>query len=152
MATEKYTVKEAKTAKKFIKYFAKFQAGIFLLTKGKLWNKWPGGFPIMVVQTKGAKTQKIRNIPLIYVHENGLPILIASLGGMPKNPSWYYNVKANPALKISTIHDSKNYIAEEVSKEKKEDLWPLICSFYPDYETYQNNTSREIPVFLCRQA
>jgi len=39
-----------------------------------------------------------------------------------------------------------------VSKEKKEELWPLICSFYPDYETYQNNTSREIPVFLCRQA
>jgi len=152
MATEKYTVKEAKTAKKIIKYFAKFQAGIFLLSKGKLWNKWPGGFPIMVVQTKGAKTQKIRNIPLIYVHENGLPILVASLGGMPKNPSWYYNVKANPALKISTIHDSRNYLAEEVSKEKKEELWPLICSFYPDYETYQNNTSREIPVFLCRQA
>jgi len=152
MATEKYTVKEAKTAKKIIKYFAKFQAGIFLLSKGKLWNKWPGGFPIMVVQTKGAKTQKIRNIPLIYVHENGLPILVASLGGMPKNPSWYYNVKANPALKISTIHDSRNYLAEEVSKEKKEELWPLICSFYPDYETYQNNTSRDIPVFLCRQA
>ncbi len=152
MVTEKYTVKEAKTAKKIIKYFAKFQAAIFLLSKGKLWNKWPGGFPIMVVQTKGAKTQKIRNIPLIYVHENGLPILVASLGGMPKNPSWYYNVKANPALNISTIHDSQNYLAEEVSKEKKEELWPLICSFYPDYETYQNNTSREIPVFLCRQA
>ena len=152
MTTEKYTAKEAKTAKKIIKYFAKFQAGIFLLSKGKLWNKWPGGFPIMVVQTKGAKTQKIRNIPLIYVHDNGLPILVASLGGMPKNPSWYYNVKANPELKISTIHDSGNYIAKELSKEKKEELWPLICSFYPDYETYKNNTSREIPVFLCRQA
>jgi deazaflavin-dependent oxidoreductase (nitroreductase family) len=152
MATEKYTAKEAKTAKKIIKYFAKFQAGIFLLSKGKLWNKWPGGFPIMVVQTKGAKTQKIRNIPLIYVHEHGFPILVASLGGMPKNPSWYYNVKANPELKISTIHDSRNYIAEELSKEKKEVLWPLICSFYPAYETYQNNTSRDIPVFLCRKA
>ena len=152
MAIEKYTAKEAKTAKKIIKYFAKFQGGIFLLSKGKLWNKWPGGFPIMVVQTKGAKTQKIRNIPLIYVHDNGLPILVASLGGMPKNPSWYYNVKANPELKIYTIHDSGNYIAKELSKEKKEELWPLICSFYPDYETYKNNTSREIPVFLCRQA
>lgn len=152
MKQEKYTPKQAKTAKRIIKYFAKFQARIFLLSKGKLWNKWPGGFPIMVVQTKGAKTQKIRNIPLIYVHDNGLPILIASLGGMPKNPSWYYNVRANPTLKISTIYDSGNYIAEEVSKEKKRELWPLICSFYPDYETYQNNTSREIPVFLCRHA
>jgi F420H(2)-dependent quinone reductase len=152
MTTEKYTSKEAKTAKRIIKYFAKFQARVFLLSKGKLWNKWPGGFPIMVVQTKGAKTHKVRNIPLIYVHQEGLPILVASLGGMPKNPSWYYNVKANPALKISTMHNSENYIAEEVSKEKKDELWPLICSFYPSYETYQSNTSREIPVFLCKRA
>jgi len=152
MSTEKYTAKQAKTATKIIKYFAKFQARIFLLSKGKLWNKWPGGFPVMVVRTKGAKTDKIRNIPLIYVHQDGMPILVASLGGMPKNPNWYYNVKAHPDLKISTIHDSKNYIAEELSKEKKDELWPLICSFYPDYETYQNNTSRDIPVFLCRSA
>jgi deazaflavin-dependent oxidoreductase (nitroreductase family) len=152
MSTEKYTAKQAKTATKIIKYFAKFQARIFLLSKGKLWNKWPGGFHVMVVRTKGAKTDKIRNIPLIYVHQDGMPILVASLGGMPKNPNWYYNVKAHPNLKISTIHDSKNYIAEEVSKEKKDELWPLICSFYPDYETYQNNTSRDIPVFLCRSA
>ena len=152
MSTEKYTAKQAKTATKIIKYFAKFQARIFLLSKGKLWNKWPGGFPVMVVRTKGAQTHKIINIPLIYVHQDGMPILVASLGGMPKNPNWYYNVKAHPNLKISTIHDSKNYIAEEVSKEKKDELWPLICSFYPDYETYQNNTSRDIPVFLCRSA
>ncbi|MDB9769905.1 nitroreductase family deazaflavin-dependent oxidoreductase [Gammaproteobacteria bacterium] len=152
MSTEKYTAKQAKTATKIIKYFAKFQARIFLLSKGKLWNKWSGGFHVMVVRTKGAKTDKIRNIPLIYVHQDGMPILVASLGGMPKNPNWYYNVKAHPNLKISTIHDSKNYIAEEVSKEKKDELWPLICSFYPDYETYQNNTSRDIPVFLCRSA
>ena len=76
MSTEKYTAKQAKTATKIIKYFAKFQARIFLLSKGKLWNKWPGGFPVMVVRTKGAKTNKIRNIPLIYVHQNGMPILV----------------------------------------------------------------------------
>ena len=149
--SEKYTTKQAQTAKRIIKYFAKFQASIFLLTKGKLWNKWPGGYPIMVVETRGAKSNKRRNIPLIYVHQEGMPILVASLGGMPKNPDWYYNIKANPIVKISTIDGVGNYIAEEVSKEKKENLWPLICSFYPDYETYQSNTSREIPVFLCKQ-
>jgi len=149
--SEKYTQQQAKTAKRIIKYFAKFQAAIFLLSKGRLLNKWPGGFPIMVVETIGAKTNKIRNIPLIYVHKEGMPILVASLGGMPKNPNWYYNVKAYPELKISTINGVGNYLANEVSKEKKDELWPLICSFYPDYDTYQNNTSREIPVFLCKQ-
>ena len=151
MNSEKYTLKQAKTAKRIIKYFAKFQARIFLMSKGKLWNKWPGGFPIMVVETKGAKTNKIRNIPLIYVHQDDMPILVASLGGMPKNPNWYYNVKTYPEVKISTINGSGNFLAEEVSKEKKDELWPLICSFYPDYETYQSNTNREIPVFLCKK-
>ena len=151
MNSEKYTLKQAKTAKRIIKYFAKFQASIFLMSKGKLWNKWPGGFPIMVVKTKGAKTNKIRNIPLIYVHQDGMPILVASLGGMPKNPNWYYNVKTYPEVKISTINGSGNFLAEEVSKEKKDELWALICSFYPDYETYQSNTNREIPVFLCKK-
>ena len=151
MKNEKYTPEQAKTGQKIIKYFAKFQAIIFLLSKGKLWNKWPGGYPIMVVETRGAKSNKIRNIPLIYVHKDGLPILVASMGGMPKNPNWYYNVKAHKHLKISTIHGAGNYIAEELSKEDKYDLWPLICSFYPDYENYQNNTQREIPVFLCKK-
>ena len=151
MKNEKYTPEQAKKGQKIIKYFAKFQASIFLLSKGKLWNKWPGGYPIMVVETRGAKSNKIRNIPLIYVHKDGLPILVASMGGMPKNPNWYYNVKANKHLKISTIHGAGNYIAEELSKEDKYDLWPLICSFYPDYENYQNNTQREIPVFLCKK-
>jgi len=151
MNSEKYTLQQAKTAKRLIKHFAKLQAFIFLMTNGKIWNKWPGGFPIMVVRTKGAKSQKIRNIPLIYVHQDGAPILVASLGGMPKNPSWYYNVKAHPNLKITTISGSGNYVAKELSKDKKEDLWPLICSFYPNYETYQSNTLRDIPVFFCEQ-
>ena len=72
----------------------------------------------MVVKTKGAKSNRIRNIPLIYVHQDGMPILVASLGGMPKNPNWYYNVKANPNLKISTTNGTEKYFAEEVSKEK----------------------------------
>ena len=65
--SEKYTLQQAKTAKRLIKYFAKFQASIFLISKGKLWNKWPGGFPIMVVETKGAKSNKIRNIDTIKI-------------------------------------------------------------------------------------
>ena len=102
--------------------------------------------------SKASKEQLSSNIPLIYVHQDGMPILVASLGGMPKNPDWYYNLKAHPAVKITTIDGQGNYLAEEVSKEKKDELWPLICSFYPDYETYQSNTSREIPVFLCKPA
>tara|TARA_B100000029_G_scaffold227254_1_gene225081 strand:+ start:28984 stop:29469 length:486 start_codon:yes stop_codon:yes gene_type:complete len=146
---EKYSKSQAKKAKSLVKIFSKLQASTFVLTNGKLLNKWPGGYPIMVVSMKGAKSNKRRLIPLIHVHKDNYPILVASMGGMPNNPSWYYNLKKNPNISIYTKGNVKNYIAREVSKEEKSDLWPLICSFYPDYETYQSNTSREIPVFLC---
>ena len=140
MNSEKYTLQQAKTAKRLIKHFAKLQAFIFLMTNGKIWNKWPGGFPIMVVRTKGAKSQKIRNIPLIYVHQDGAPILVASLGGMPKNPSWYYNVKAHPNLKITTISGSGNYVAEELSK--MQDNYPEVeIGSYPFNKEGQFGTS-----------
>ena len=67
MKNEKYTPEQAKTGQKIIKYFAKFQASVFLLSKGKLWNKWPGGYPIMVVETRGAKSNKIRNCKFIFI-------------------------------------------------------------------------------------
>ena len=105
-------------------------------------------FPVMIVTNLGRKSGAIRKTPLITVKDGDRYVLIASQGGSPKNPNWYYNLKAHPAVKITTIDGQGNYLAEEVSKEKKDELWPLICSFYPDYETYQSNTSREIQVFL----
>jgi deazaflavin-dependent oxidoreductase (nitroreductase family) len=106
----------------------------------------------MVVRTIGAKTNKVRNIPLIHVHKDDRPILVASLGGMPKNPSWYYNVKANPKVEVMTRNSHGTFIARQVSQEEKLLLWPIICETYPDYQTYQNNTDRDIPVFICDPA
>ena len=79
---EKYSESSAKFGKFVIRIFSKLQAPIFLMSKGKVWNKWPGGFPVMVVKTIGAKTKKVRNIPLIHVHKDGNPILVASLGAV----------------------------------------------------------------------
>ena len=116
---EKYSESSAKFGKFVIRIFSKLQAPVFLMSKGKIWNKWPGGFPVMVVKTVGAKTKKVRNIPLIHVHKDGNPILVASLGGMPKNPSWYYNVKANPKIEVMTRNSHGTFIASQVSKEEK---------------------------------
>ena len=105
--------------------------------------------PIMVLSTVGRKTKKIRHIPLIKVLHNNQPILVASMGGAPIHPSWFFNVRDNPNIQVQIGPDKKNYQAIRASEKEKEKLWPTICSFYSDYQVYQQRTQRNIPVFIC---
>ena len=103
----------------------------------------------MILSVKGRKTGKTRNIPLIKVMKDEQPILVASMGGMPMNPTWYYNVASDNKVTIQIGKEKKYYLAKQVDEIVKNELWPIICSFYPDYKIYQDKTARNIPVFLC---
>tara|TARA_Y100000590_G_scaffold363383_1_gene421032 strand:- start:7525 stop:7917 length:393 start_codon:yes stop_codon:yes gene_type:complete len=125
------------------------QSFVFRISGGRLMNKIKG-MDICVVRTKGAKTGKIRHIPLMLVpYEEGV-ILVASLGGSDVHPKWYWNIKANPELLVHLKKKKLNLIARQVDDEKKAELWPLICSCYPPYDAYQKRTERNIPVFNCQ--
>ena len=135
--------------KKALKHLSSLNALIYRLSGGKLWNKWLGKYPIMILSVKGRKTGKTRNIPLIKVMKDEQPILVASMGGMPMNPTWYYNVASDEKVTIQIGKEKKYYLAKQVDEIEKNELWPIICSFYPDYKIYQDKTARNIPVFLC---
>jgi deazaflavin-dependent oxidoreductase (nitroreductase family) len=98
---------------------------------------------------KGRKTGKTREIPLMHVPHGQQKILVASLGGISKNPVWYYNLKANPDVTITAEGSTGAYRAREVSAEEKAALWPVIVEAYPPYDEYQARTDRDIPVFVC---
>ena len=125
------------------------QAIVFRLTGGRLMNKIRG-MDICVVKTKGAKSGKIRYIPLMLVSYQEGVILVASLGGADVHPSWYWNIKANPEILVYLKGKKLNLLAKQVSDQKKAELWTLICSFYPPYDAYQKRTKRNIPVFNCQ--
>ena len=135
--------------KKALKHLSSLNALVYRLSGGKLWNKWLGKYPIMILSVKGRKTGKTRNIPLIKVMKDEQPILVASMGGMPMNPTWYYNVVSDNKVTIQIGKEKKYYLAKQVDEIVKNELWPIICSFYPDYKIYQDKTARNIPVFLC---
>ena len=135
--------------KKALKHLSSLNALVYRLSGGKLWNKWLGKYPIMILSVKGRKTGKTRNIPLIKVMKDEQPILVASMGGMPMNPTWYYNVASDNKVTIQIGKEKKYYLAKQVDGIVKNELWPIICSFYPDYKIYQDKTARNIPVFLC---
>ena len=108
------------------------------------------GMDVCVVKMKGAKSRKFRYIPLMLVpYEKGV-ILVASMGGADVHPSWFWNLKANPDILVYLNRKKLNLIADQVGDVKKDELWPLICSCYPTYDSYQKKTERNIPVFNCQ--
>ena len=118
-------------------------------TRGRLLGKFRS-MDFGAGETIGTKSGKLRYIPLLLVpYEDGV-ILIASMGGSDNHPSWYWNIKACPKIRVFWKGQTLNLIAEQVTDEKKAELWPLICSFYASYDAYQKKTKRNIPVFNCQ--
>ena len=106
------------------------------------------GMPVVLLTTIGAKTGKLRKTPLMRVEHNGEYAVVASLGGAPKNPVWYYNIVAHPRVELQDGTASGDYDAREVFGDEKALWWQRAMAAYPDYADYQRKTDRTIPVFV----
>ncbi len=106
------------------------------------------GKPVILLTTIGAKTGKLRKTPLMRVEHNGEYAVVASLGGAPKNPVWYYNVKAHPRVELQDGGETHDYDAREVFGDEKAPWWDRCVQAWPDYANYQKKTERQIPVFV----
>ncbi len=106
------------------------------------------GMPIILLTTVGAKTGKLRKTPLMRVEHNGEYAVVASLGGAPKNPVWYYNVAKNPRVELQDGSVTRDYDAREVLGDEKAVWWERAVAAFPDYAEYQTKTDRQIPVFV----
>ncbi len=132
----------------FVKAFTRVNVIVYKLSGGRLMNAF-SGMPIVLVKMKGAKSGKMRTLPLMYVpYKNGV-ILVASQGGAPKNPVWYYNLIKNPEIEVTRDGKTRALTARHITGEEKAELWPTCVKYYPPYQQYQSRTDRSIPVFLC---
>ncbi|CAO5236687.1 nitroreductase family deazaflavin-dependent oxidoreductase [Frankia sp. AgKG'84/4] len=110
------------------------------------------GLPIIILSTKGAKSGKLRKTPLMRVERDGRYAVVASLGGAPTHPVWYFNIVADPHVELQDGADRRDYVAREVTGDEKAGWWKTAVAAYPDYEDYQRNTDRVIPVFVLEPA
>jgi deazaflavin-dependent oxidoreductase (nitroreductase family) len=106
------------------------------------------GMPIIVVTSIGAKSGKLRKTPLMRVEHDGEYAAVASLGGAPKHPVWYYNLKNNPHVELQDGPVKRDYLAREVTGDEKAVWWERAVAAFPNYADYQEKTEREIPVFV----
>ena len=106
------------------------------------------GRPVVVLTSVGARTGKLRKTALMRVEHDGVYAVVASLGGAPKNPVWYYNLKAKPHVELQDGPVKRDYLAREVQGDEKATWWARAVETWPDYANYQLKTERQIPVFV----
>jgi F420H(2)-dependent quinone reductase len=111
------------------------------------------GLPVIILTTRGNKTGKLRKTPLMRVEHGGEYALVASQGGAPTNPVWYYNLEADPTG--VTIQDGPEPVEVRVRKvegQERAEWWERAVAAYPPYAEYQTRTDRQIPVFVATRA
>ena len=108
------------------------------------------GLPCIIVTNMGNKSGAVRKTPLMRVVDGENYVLVASWGGAPKHPVWYYNLKADPKVEIRDIYKVQTMNVREVTDEtEKSRLWDIAVQAYPPYHDYQEKTDRVIPVFIA---
>jgi F420H(2)-dependent quinone reductase len=106
------------------------------------------GLPVVIVTNLGARTGRVRKTPLMRVEHDGRYAAVASMGGAPKNPVWYYNLKANPTVELQDGPERSDMVARELTGSERAEWWDRAVAAYPPYAEYQTKTARQIPVFL----
>jgi deazaflavin-dependent oxidoreductase (nitroreductase family) len=107
--------------------------------------------PVILLTTKGAKSGNIRKSPLMRVEHDGTYAVVASKGGAPENPVWYYNLVGNPEVELQDGPSKWDMVAREVTGDEKKVWWDRAVAAYPDYAEYQKKTDRQIPVFVVER-
>jgi deazaflavin-dependent oxidoreductase (nitroreductase family) len=109
------------------------------------------GLPIIIVTTRGNKSGKVRKTPLMRVEHAGEYALVASVGGAPKHPLWYHNLKSDhEGVTIQDGPEPFGVTVRELEGDERAVWWDRAVAAFPPYAEYQGRTERLIPVFLAR--
>ena len=128
-----------------IRLIGRLHAWLSRLAGGKL-EKALGRAPFMMLTTKGRKSGRPRTTPVLYLKDGPDLIVVASFGGNDMHPAWYLNLLDCPEAEILIQGERRRITARRVSAEEKAVIWPRLVGMYPNFKTYQQRTTREIPL------
>jgi deazaflavin-dependent oxidoreductase (nitroreductase family) len=120
----------------------------FRANEGRVGGEWAGS-PLILIHHIGAKSGIERVQPLgCFILGDSRFAIVASNGGSPAHPDWYYNLKANPRITAEVGGETFAVVAEELDEDARAELWPALVAEAPPLAEYQTRTTRQIPVFL----
>lgn len=106
------------------------------------------GRPVIILTSKGAKTGKVRKTALMRVEHDEQYAVVASKGGAPEHPFWYYNLMADPLVELQDGTQKRDYLAHLATGDQRDEWWQRSVEAFPNYAEYQKKTERQIPVFV----
>jgi F420H(2)-dependent quinone reductase len=109
------------------------------------------GLPVVLLTMRGATTGKVRKVPVMRVEHDGAYAVVASRGGAPTHPAWYFNLKAEPTVTLQDGREVHTYLARELDGADRDVWWERAVAAYPEYATYQENTTRRIPILVLER-
>jgi deazaflavin-dependent oxidoreductase (nitroreductase family) len=110
------------------------------------------GLPVVIITNRGVSSGKVRKTPVMRVEHGGRYAAVASKGGAPDHPAWYYNLRANTRVELQDGPRKQEMRVREVSGDERAQWWDRAVAAYPPYAEYQQKTSRQIPVFVLEPA
>jgi deazaflavin-dependent oxidoreductase (nitroreductase family) len=120
-------------------------------TDGQEGHDWNNTI-VLLLTTKGRKSGQPYTTPLIYQAHGDDHIVVASKGGDPDHPGWYKNLLANPEVEVQVKGEKFKARARTANESEKPELWKLMTRTWPDYDSYQQKTGRDIPVVILERA
>jgi deazaflavin-dependent oxidoreductase (nitroreductase family) len=120
-------------------------------TDGAEGHDWQG-VSCLILTTKGRRSGEPRDAPLIYGTDGEDLLVVASKGGAPEPPAWYLNLEAEPDVEAQVLADRFRARARTATPEERPRLWAKMAEIWPQYESYQRKTEREIPVVVLERA
>jgi len=123
----------------------------YVETDGEEGHEWQGT-TALILTTKGRKSGEERSTPLIYQRHGDDYLVVASKGGADEPPSWFRNLEADPAVTVQVKGDRFPARARTATPDEKPEMWRTMAAVWPDYDSYQEQTEREIPVVVLERA
>ena len=143
---------------KVIKYMAKGQVAVFKATNGRIGSAWRVGagltkpVPTLLLEHVGRRSGTRFTTPLLYLRDGDNLIVVASQGGLPKDPQWYLNLLAHPDASVRLRGEGvRDVRARTASDEERTSLWPRLVELYADFAKYATWTDRVIPVVVLER-
>jgi deazaflavin-dependent oxidoreductase (nitroreductase family) len=149
--TERNWFRSSRLLAVILKYFARAHIWVYRSTNGRIGARllW---FPAALLTTTGRKSGEPRATPTLYLRDGERVILPASFGGRAENPTWYLNLKTNPAVEVQIRTERLQMSARDATDAERERYWPPLIKMYPPYRGYRESTDRTIPLVVCEPA
>ena len=122
----------------------------FRSSGGKVGGAFAGA-PMILVTHRGAKSGKTYTTPLVYSKDGERYVIVASKAGAPTNPAWYHNLLAHPEVTVEVGQETFKARVVEAQGTERDRLFHAQASLMPQFNEYQRNTSRKIPVLALER-